>query len=121
MRHSRVLMAKSDGGLVGVLRLAKRRPWAIDPDYFTPVSRPLYLTDMAVAPGHQRVGVGRWLLDRALEVARDWPADALRLDAYDAEAGGGGFYAHCGFKEVGRVRYRGTPLIYYEHVLEGSA
>jgi hypothetical protein len=57
MRDGRVLMAKADRELMGVLRLAARKPWAIDPEYFTPVSRPVYLTDMAVAPEHQGKGV----------------------------------------------------------------
>ena len=50
-------------------------------------------------------------------VARAWPADAIRLDAYDADAGTGEFYRKCGFRECGRRVYRGTPLIYYELVL----
>jgi hypothetical protein len=50
-------------------------------------------------------------------IARAWPADAVRLDAYDAPAGAGGFYARCGYRERGRVTYRGVPLIYFEHVL----
>ena len=104
--------------MLGVLRLTTRKPSAIDPDYFTPVSRPLYLTDMAVAPRHQGKEVGRWLLARALKLAVDWPADAVRLDAYDADAGGGGFYERCGFREVGRCQYRGTPLIYYETLVD---
>ena len=45
-------------------------------------------------------------------------ADAIRLDAYDAHAGAGSFYAKCGFKERGRVVYRDDPLVYYELVLE---
>jgi len=48
---------------------------------------------------------------------REWPGDAIRLDAYDADAGAGGFYSNCGFREVGRVNYRGTPLVYYELLL----
>jgi GNAT superfamily N-acetyltransferase len=53
-------------------------------------------------------------VEEALRLARAWPADALRLDAYDAEAGAGTFYRKCGFREVGRVTYRSDPLIYYE-------
>src|ERR1035437_7340522 len=30
-------------------------------------------------------------------IAKAWPADAIRLDAYDAEAGAGPFYASCGW------------------------
>ena len=60
---------------------------------------------------------GALLLDEAVHQARAWPADAIRLDAFDANAGAGEFYAKCGFREVGRVIYRKNPLIYYELVL----
>jgi len=62
----------------------------------------------------QRTGLGRACMEAAREAAVRWPADAIRLDAYDAEAGAGGFYAKCGYREVGRVVYRNTPLVYYE-------
>jgi GNAT superfamily N-acetyltransferase len=117
MKHSQVLVARFDGEIVATLRLATRKPWAIDASYFTPRSRPIYLTDMAVHPRHQRRGVGRRAVDEARRIARDWPGDCLRLDAYDAAAGAGPFYEKCGFREVGRAGYRGTPLIYYEALL----
>lgn len=41
----------------------------------------------------------------------------MRLDAYDADAGAGGFYAKCGFLEAGRVTYRKVPLVYFELML----
>ncbi len=78
---------------------------------------PLYLTGMAVATAFQRRGIGRAMLEDAQRVARDWPADCIRLDAYDFPGGAGEFYAKCGFREVGRVVYRKTPLIYYELLL----
>ena len=81
------------------------------------MKRPLYLTGMAVSVSHQRQGLGRLALEDACTVAADWPADAIRLDAYDADAGAGGFYARCAFTERGRVVYKGTPLVYYERVL----
>jgi GNAT superfamily N-acetyltransferase len=65
----------------------------------------------------QRRGVGRRLLAEAIKHTRALPADAIRLDAFDAEAGAGPFYAKCGFREVGRVTYRKAPLIYFELVL----
>ncbi len=114
---ARVLVARSGASVVGTVRLATRKPWAIDPAWFTPCARVLYLTDMAVDPGQQRQGIGRRCLAHARDVARAWPADALRLDAYDAPAGAGGFYEKCGFREVGRVTYRQTPLVYYELLL----
>jgi hypothetical protein len=50
---------------------------------------------------------------------RDWPADAIRLDAFNADAGAGGFYRKCGFREVASVVYRNDPLLYFELVLQG--
>jgi len=112
---SRVLVARGrDGTIVGTLRLAAKKPWAIDPKYFAAVRRPIYLVDMAVEPGVQRQGIGRQLCDEALVVVRAWPGDAIRLDAYDHAAGAGDFYRKCGFREVGRVTYRKVPLIYFE-------
>ena len=52
--------------------------------------------------------------------AKDVPVIAgllNHLDAYDAEAGAGGFYARSGFAERGHLVYRGNPLIYYERLL----
>ncbi|MGZ3332716.1 MAG: GNAT family N-acetyltransferase [Gemmatimonadaceae bacterium] len=116
-RHSRVRVGKSGTRILTVLRLATKKPWAIDVSYFTPVKRPLYLTGMTVAVTHQGQGLGRLALEDAIQLARDWPADAIRLDAYDADAGAGMFYARCGFLERGRVVYKGDPLAYYELML----
>jgi GNAT superfamily N-acetyltransferase len=116
-RHARVRVGRQGKRIVSVLRLATRKPWAIDVSYFTPVKRPLYLTGMTVSVAHQGQGLGRLALSDACEIARRWPADAIRLDAYDAPAGAGEFYARCGFTERGRVVYKTTPLIYYERLL----
>ncbi|HXR17595.1 MAG TPA: GNAT family N-acetyltransferase [Terriglobales bacterium] len=117
MRHSRVVIARKGKSIVGTLHLPTKKPWAIDVSYFTPVKKSLYLTHMAVIPALQRQGIGRLLLKEAVKHARAWPADAIRLDAFDADAGAGGFYAKCGFRELARVTYRDVPHIYYELVL----
>jgi len=114
---SRVIVARDEAGIAGALRLASRKPWSIDPKFFQKVKRPLYLLDMAVRPSVQRRGVGRQLIDQARLIAKVWPADAIRLDAYDAAAGAGGFYRKCGFREAGRAEYRRVPLIYFEVLL----
>lgn len=101
-----------------MLRLATKKPWAIDVSYFTPVKRPLYLTGMAVSVAHQSQGLGRQALEDAERIAREWPAGAIRLDAWDAAAGSGGFYDKCGYRKRGHVVYKGTPLIYYERLVE---
>ena len=118
MRTSEVFVARDDTGIVGVFQLATKKPWAIDPKYFTPCGRPLYLTGMAVALDRQRQGIGRKCLEEARRIATEFPAGAIRLDAYDAPARAGKFYARCGFVERGRVTYRGVPLIYYEMLLD---
>jgi GNAT superfamily N-acetyltransferase len=120
-RHSRLRVGRSGRRILTVLRLATKKPWAIDTVYFTAVGRPLYLTNMAVSPTHQRMGLGRQAVEDAGGVARTWPAGSIRLDAYDAPAGAGDFYARCGFAERGHVVYRGSPLIYYERLLGGSS
>lgn len=112
-----LFVVRQSGRIVATLRLAPKKPWAIDPASFTPRVRPLYLTSMAVEPAAQRLGIGRRCMAEACRIAREWPADAIRLDAYDAEAGAGPFYVKCGFSEVGRVVFRRVPLIYYELLL----
>ena len=116
-RHARVRIGRDGKRILTVVRLATKKPWAIDVSYFTPVKRPLYLTGLAVAVTHQGQGLGRLALEDARAVATAWPADAIRLDAYDHEAGAGPFYMKCGFRERGRVVYKGDPLVYYELLL----
>ena len=113
----RVFVAREGLNVVGTLRLATTKPWAIDKSYFAKCERPLYLTAMAVEPSLQRKGIGRAMLEHAKHFALAWPGDAIRLDAYDTPAGAGEFYAKCGFREVGRAVYRGTPLVYYELIM----
>ena len=117
LRQAQVWVARHRATAVATFRLTTRRPWAIDRSYFSNSRQPLYLTDMAVHPDLQRRGLGRRCVAEAVRIARAWPADALRLDAYDAAAGAGPFYRKCGFREVGRVSYRSVPLIYFELVL----
>jgi len=114
MRHSKVFVAQDGREIIGTLRLATKKPWAIDTSYFTPARTPLYLLAMAITPVLQRRGLGTHYLEEAKHIAKAWPADIIRLDAYDAAAGAGDFYANCGFTERGRVTYRNAPLIYYE-------
>jgi GNAT superfamily N-acetyltransferase len=112
-----LFVAREGRRIVATLRLATKKPWAIDPAYFAASKTPLYLTSMAVDPDRQRQGIGRACMIDAVRLAQEKKADAIRLDAYDAPAGAGGFYEKCGFHEVGRVVYRENPLIYYEMLL----
>jgi ribosomal protein S18 acetylase RimI-like enzyme len=114
MRHGYVAVAEQEGEIIATWRLATKKPWAIDPAYFTKCGKPVYLLGMAVAPARQRLGIGRRCLDEAKRIAESMKADAIRLDAFDADGGAGRFYERCGYLERGRTTYRNTPLIYYE-------
>ena len=117
MKRATVFVARNRSSLIATFALSKRKPWAIDKAYFSPSKLPLYLTSMAVEPEHQRAGIGRCCLEEAQRITAKWPADAIRLDAWDADAGAGDFYRKCGFREVARVKYKGTPFIYFELLL----
>jgi GNAT superfamily N-acetyltransferase len=112
-----VLVARYAGKIVGTLRLATKKPWAIDLGYFAACEKALYLHSMAVAPDRQQQGIGRACIEQSRNIASGWPAQSIRLDAYNAPAGAGGFYERCGFREVGHVVYRKIPLIYFEMLL----
>jgi GNAT superfamily N-acetyltransferase len=120
IRRSRVIIARKGKRIVGTLILQTKKPWAIDVSYFTPVNKSLYLTAMAVLPAMQKQSVGRALLEEAAKQVRAWPADTIRLDAWDAVAGAGPFYAKCGYREVAHVLYKNNPLIYFELVFNGK-
>ena len=81
LRHAHVRLGRSGRRVVTVLRLARKKPWAIDVAYFTPATCPLYLTGMAVSVADQGEGLGRLAIADAERVARDRTADAIRLAA----------------------------------------
>lgn len=117
MKTGTVFVARNRNKLIATLRLATKKPWAIDTAYFTACHHPWYLTTMAVTPALQGKGIGRACIDSAVEIAKSRGADAIRLDSYDAKAGAAQFYRKCGFRETGRVSYRNDPLIYLELML----
>lgn len=115
LRQGKVLVARRGKSIVATLKIGTRKPWAIDPLHFTPARRPWYLTNMAVDPKHQGLGIGRRCVLEAARLVQEWGGDAVWLDAYDdPQAGAGPFYLKCGFREAGRKTYRVVPLIYYE-------
>ena len=116
MKHAKVLLGRQGSEIAGMLRLQTKKPWAIDIAYFTPVKKAIYLTGMAVDPAFQGKGVGSALLAEAARLARGWPADAIRLDAYERPGGAAGHYLRNGFSHRGRALYRSNPLIYFEMV-----
>ena len=76
------------------------------PQAFDRAVDPLLLADLA-----DLIDVAQ---EDAVEVAREWPADAIRLDAYEGAGGAGPFYRACGFTDRGENACRDTALHYYE-------
>ena len=76
LRKPGLFVARRGRRVIATLRLSTKKPWAIDPAYFTDIGVPLYLTNMAVQPDLQRSGIGRGCLEEAVRIARDWPAGA---------------------------------------------
>ncbi|THU37073.1 GNAT family N-acetyltransferase [Niastella caeni] len=118
LNKARILLARNNETVIGTLRLTTLRPWVIDPAYFTPVPRPVYLVDMAIRPDYQRIGVGRSLIEEAKKMVTALAGDAIRLDAYEGVAGAGGFYEKCGFTEMGHIVYKTVPHIYFEWLIK---
>lgn len=117
LKSSRILVATRRGRIVGLVSMGTKKPWAVDLEYFTPAGKAVYLYNVDVFPELQRSGIGRQLIDRVKAMAKEWPVDAIRLDAYDGAAGAGPFYEKCGFKKLGHKVYRSVPLAYYELVV----
>lgn len=118
---SKILIAREEGSVLATLRIATKPPWMGEIGFFTPCRTPLYLTTMAVAPKYQLQGIGSACLAEVDRLATEWPADAIRLDAYDLPAGAPGFYLKNGYTEVRRAAYHGTPLVYFEKLISSTA
>lgn len=67
---------------------------------------------LGVDPGYLRQGVARFLVDAALDVARQKGCRTVRLDAYVENTPARELYASHGFTDLGvhTVRYEGTDL-----------
>jgi GNAT superfamily N-acetyltransferase len=120
MRHGQVLIARYKRAIVGSVVLIKKKPWAIDVSYFTPAAKPVYVISMNTLPAMQHKGIGSRLMKYVIATAKAGGYDAVRLDAFDAAHGAGAFYLKCSFAPRGRATYRGSPLLYFEWLLQGS-
>jgi GNAT superfamily N-acetyltransferase len=113
----KILVGRSRGEIVALTRMQTKKPWAFDLKYFMACAKAVYLGDVEVLPKCQGRGFGTQLMAAAIGHARTWPVDAVRTSAFDGAAGAGLFYTKCGFREMGRVKYRKIPMIYFEMIL----
>ncbi|MGV9848442.1 hypothetical protein ACWDWU_06560 [Streptomyces sp. NPDC003442] len=83
VRAGEVHLLRHEGEPAGMFTLSWEPPFALDPDAFPPALRPAYLGRLAVAPARLADGapVGASCVRRALELAADNGADALRAEA----------------------------------------
>ncbi|MEU4772786.1 GNAT family N-acetyltransferase [Micromonospora sp. NPDC023644] len=66
---------------VGSFTLSAYPPHGLDPAAYPPAERPVYLQRLSVAPAHAGSLVGMRCLRRAVELAGETGADALRCEA----------------------------------------
>ncbi|MEO6993822.1 MAG: GNAT family N-acetyltransferase [Lacunisphaera sp.] len=115
LRNARLVVALHRGEVIASLKLSIAKLPAIDLGHFPKVTRPCYLSAIAVSPELQRQGIGRACLAQAAVLARREKADAIFLEAFDhPTAGVGPFFSKCGYRETGRATHRGIALVYYE-------
>lgn len=92
------LLAALDGErIVGVLTLV----W-----YDVPSGRKGWVEDVVVDAGERGRGVGRRLVEKALELARSEGVQHLMLTSNPARRAAHALYRTCGFEEVGSTLFR---------------
>ena len=90
------LVVECDGVPSGFvqLRLGHREPCV-------PGLRPVELQRIYVLQAAHGGGLGKALMEASLDLARAWGADVLWLGVWEHNDRALGFYARCGFREVG--------------------
>lgn len=75
-----------------------------------------YLEELYVAPGRRGQGIGRVLLEAAMEAARDAGASRMDLGTSETDTAARGLYESCGFTNRER-RPDGPRMLFYERDL----
>ena len=104
LEHARMWVLEVGGAIVGALVTEDRG------DH-------LLLETIAVAPGAQRSGYGRLLLDRAERDAAELGLPEVRLYTNEAMAENLTFYPRHGYRETGRAVQDGFRRVYFSKAL----
>jgi GNAT superfamily N-acetyltransferase len=72
------------------------------------------LHHVSVAPERQRRGIGRRLMDAAIECARAEGYEALVLETTTEQAGAIAFYEALGWTEIGRSSFHRWEMVWFE-------
>jgi ribosomal protein S18 acetylase RimI-like enzyme len=106
IRRDEIVVLLAGDGPDGLAQLAFRPSvWAERPD--------AYLAELYVTPERRGGGLGRALLEAAVELARERGADVIDLNTSDGDVAAIGLYESAGFtnREGGP---NGPPMRYYE-------
>lgn len=93
-------------------------PWTVE----APGTQALLIHTLAAVPGATRHGVGRFLVESAIDHARELGCRAVRLDVVEANEPACRLYRRCGLTDLGvhELRYADTDLTrfrMFEHAL----
>ncbi len=122
--RAKEVFAVHDGDeLVGTFTIGFEAPEPYAPESWADAAhRAIYLNKLAVSPGLQRRGLGRWCMVEIERLARERGRQALRFDALTRNGPLLGFYDHLGYRRCGDMYVldeigRGWDIILYEKVL----
>jgi GNAT superfamily N-acetyltransferase len=107
-----------DSGLAGYIALNDEYPQEYESISWKYSGKNLIVHRLAVAPEHQRKGIGTILMKFAISYAKANMYDTLRLDAYAVNKSSNTLYNKLGFSKAGEIVFR-TGLFYcYELSLQ---
>lgn len=122
-RAKEVFAVEDDGELVATFTIGFEAPEPYPPSSWADKAhRAIYLNKLAVTPGLQRRGLGRWCMEEIERLAAARGCQAVRFDALTRNVSLLGFYDHLGYRRCGDMFVldeigRGWDILLYEKVL----
>lgn len=98
-----IRLAEVDGKLAAYCLL--KRGYVMDDHPYPRPARPVFLSQLYCAGEMTGHGLGKRLMDWALDQARAWQADSLSLSVYSENPGAQRFYQRYGFAKVADTEF----------------
>ena len=73
-------------------------------------SRVGWIPNLSVLPGHQKQGIGKGLIERALDYFEEAGMELARIETLEQNPVGPTFYPRMGFREIARQIHYALPL-----------
>jgi len=108
--HLRVLVAEVEGKVVGFI------DYVIPRSPFMPLKDAVYIGELFVKPEHRRRGLGRALVQRVIQLARE-NADKWKARRVVTNAGDRAFYERLGFTPMEKPQRETVPMWSHEYLL----